>query len=99
MSKTPTFARRWLARWGGCTGGDKIYRLRDRIKDDMHFTAVELAYDVRDFLLERILSLPVVRALAQHEGFDDAPQQVRGECRVRNYNRIVRLVIQMRDSS
>jgi hypothetical protein len=88
-----------LARWqGGGTDADKIHRLRRRIKDDLDFTTVELTHDVRDFLFEGKFFLAVIGALAQHVGFDDASQQVCGECGARNHDWLVRLVIQVRDS-
>ena len=90
-------ARRLAPGRCGRTDGDKIHCLRGRIKDDLGFTAVELAHDVRDFLFERKLFRAVVGALAQYEGFDDGSHQVCAECSVRNHDRIARFVIQVRD--
>ena len=62
-----TARARRLTPWQGRTDGYKIHRLRGGIKNDLGFTALQLAHDVRDFLFERDLPLAVIGALAQHE--------------------------------
>jgi hypothetical protein len=49
-----------------------------------------LRHDPRNFGLERYLLFAVVRALAQHEGFDHGVQQIGGKLRIRNDDRFGR---------
>ena len=71
--------------------------MRARVKDDLRLTAVELAQDVRNFLLEGELLLTVIGAFAQHKRFDDASQEVGRQLLVWNLDRIVSLVVQVKD--
>jgi len=57
-----------------------------RIEDDLHFAALELGYDPRDFLVKREFPFSIIRSLAQHEGLDDGAQQVRRQLAVRHYH-------------
>jgi hypothetical protein len=77
---------------------DEIYGLRGWVKKNLNITALELTHDVHDLLFKREFLFAVIGALAQHEGFDDASQDVGCQCSVRNQDRSVRLIVQARGS-
>lgn len=67
---------------------DDVDRFGTGVENDVDFAALELAHDVRDFLVERELAFAVLRALAQHERFYDAAQCLGRQLGVGNHQKI-----------
>src|ERR1700694_5605158 len=67
---------------------DNAHGLGLRIEYDAGVAALELADDVRHFVLERKFLLPVIRSLAQHVRLDDGMQQIRRQIGVRHHYRL-----------
>lgn len=65
-----------------------IHALGVRIEQDLRIAAFELAQHAGDFLVERDFPFPVIGSLAKHERFDDRPQNVRSEFRMRYHDRL-----------
>jgi hypothetical protein len=63
------------------------------IEHDMRVAAFELADDMRHFLIQRELSLPIVRALTKYVGLDHRVQQIRRQLCIRNHHRLRYFVV------
>ncbi len=63
-----------------------VDRLGLRIEDDLCLTALELPHHVGELLIQRKILLPVLRSLAEHEGFHDTAERILGQLGVRNHD-------------
>ena len=70
-------------------GSDDIDTGGVGVEQDLGIAAFQLRPHVRNLLLERELALPVVGALAQHEGPDDPLERRRGQLPVRYGDRLL----------
>ena len=71
-----------LAAPSSCPHEHQSDRVGFRFEENARLPVLELRANLRDLLLQGMLALAVIGALAQHEGLDHPPQRFGGELRV-----------------